>query len=430
MLSAEEYKEVCALRRQGWSISAIARCLDRDRKTVRAYLKGERSIGVRPVTRDEFLPFIPYCQQRLDDDPHLRANVLYREIVELGYPRAYSTFTRALRRHVTRPRYGPCHRARASPGHGSAEEVQFDWVRLPRPPAGWDCGHEMYLLMGLLTRSGRWRAALTATNDLPHCVEALDRVLRRLGGTGERWLFEGTPPVCSTVGKVTAVFHEVAKYYGAFVAVRPQTGAPGPVIRAHRSAVLHWWDSMAGDLGLNEAQDFLDRLTERSDRWYRQTGHPVRALLPLPSKPFPARICVRRRVGLHGLLSFEGNFYLMPAGFVGTEVEVRWRLDESHLAVTTGAGAVVAAFPRAPRDAGWTVAQHRGPGPLERPHRASGAAAPSRDACRIGRPRSVAAPAADRAVTRFHGERPAHPPGRDGRSKSGSASSPTPGANG
>ena len=34
--------EAHALRIRGWSISAIARHLDRDRKTVRAYLNGER----------------------------------------------------------------------------------------------------------------------------------------------------------------------------------------------------------------------------------------------------------------------------------------------------------------------------------------------------------------------------------------------------
>ena len=38
MLVLEECVEVHALRRRGWSISAIARHLGRDRKTIRAYL--------------------------------------------------------------------------------------------------------------------------------------------------------------------------------------------------------------------------------------------------------------------------------------------------------------------------------------------------------------------------------------------------------
>jgi transposase len=43
MLTWEEDVEAHALRRRGWSISAIARHLRRDRKTVRAYLNGDRT---------------------------------------------------------------------------------------------------------------------------------------------------------------------------------------------------------------------------------------------------------------------------------------------------------------------------------------------------------------------------------------------------
>ncbi|PBC69729.1 hypothetical protein BX265_7079 [Streptomyces sp. TLI_235] len=349
MLSSQEYKEICALRRQGWSVSAIARCLGRDRKTVRAYLKGERNVGARAVRHSEFFRFASYCQQRLDDDPHLRANVLHSEIVELGYGGAYSTFTRALRRHLTRPCCALCQRGRAGPPCGTVEDVQFDWVQLPAPPVEWDCGSQAYLLMGSLTRSGRWRATLAATNDLPHCVEAMDQVLRRLGGTGERWLFDRTPPVCSPAGKVTAAFHEIATYYAASIAIRPQTGPSIPATRARRSVVLHWWDTTADDLGLQAAQDSLDRLAERSDGRRQRADRDAWALLPLPSKPFPARICVQRRVDLHGLVSFEGNFYLLPAGLAGSEVGIRRRLDEPHLSMTTTHGAVIACFLRAPR---------------------------------------------------------------------------------
>ena len=47
MLTQGEDVEAHALKERGWSISAIARHLDRDRKTVRAYLNGDRQPGVR-----------------------------------------------------------------------------------------------------------------------------------------------------------------------------------------------------------------------------------------------------------------------------------------------------------------------------------------------------------------------------------------------
>jgi transposase len=48
MLSLEDEVEAHALRRRGWSISTIARHLGVDRKTVRAYLNGERVPGSVP----------------------------------------------------------------------------------------------------------------------------------------------------------------------------------------------------------------------------------------------------------------------------------------------------------------------------------------------------------------------------------------------
>ena len=47
MLTQEDDIDAHALRKRGWSISAIARHLGRDRKTIRAYLSGERTAGVR-----------------------------------------------------------------------------------------------------------------------------------------------------------------------------------------------------------------------------------------------------------------------------------------------------------------------------------------------------------------------------------------------
>jgi transposase len=53
MLAWEEHVEIHALRAQGWSVSAIARHLGRDRKTVRAYLSSQRTPGVRRPTGEE-----------------------------------------------------------------------------------------------------------------------------------------------------------------------------------------------------------------------------------------------------------------------------------------------------------------------------------------------------------------------------------------
>ena len=45
MLTQGESVEAHVLRERGWSVSAIARHLKRDRKTVRAYLSGQAGAG-------------------------------------------------------------------------------------------------------------------------------------------------------------------------------------------------------------------------------------------------------------------------------------------------------------------------------------------------------------------------------------------------
>jgi transposase len=73
MLSVGEDVEASALSRRGWPISAIARHLDRDRKTVRSYLSGERVPGVRrPAGPDPLAPFAAYVAARFADDPAAR----------------------------------------------------------------------------------------------------------------------------------------------------------------------------------------------------------------------------------------------------------------------------------------------------------------------------------------------------------------------
>ncbi len=109
MLAEEEFVEASALYRRGWSISAIARHLGRDRKTIRGYVHGERMPGVRRrVVADHFVSFEPYVRERLLEDPHLWGSALYDEVVALGYPRSYVTFVRELRRRRLRPRCEAC----------------------------------------------------------------------------------------------------------------------------------------------------------------------------------------------------------------------------------------------------------------------------------------------------------------------------------
>jgi hypothetical protein len=76
MLTQEEDVELSALVWRGWKISQIARHLGSDRKTVRAYVRGEREPGRRKSLAhvDSLEPYAEYVGIRQRDDPHLWAS--------------------------------------------------------------------------------------------------------------------------------------------------------------------------------------------------------------------------------------------------------------------------------------------------------------------------------------------------------------------
>lgn len=371
MLTREEDVDAHALRRQGWTISAIARHLGRDRKTIREYLNNERVPGQRRQAPDAFVPFLPYCRQRLADDPHLWASALFDEVTALGYEGAYSTFTRALRRYQVRPHCEPCHattgRNVAVIAHPPGEEIQFDWLELPDPPESWGVGSYAHLLVGALAHSGRWRAVLAESEDFPHLVQALDDVVRKLGGTARRWRLDRMATVCyPSSGQVTASFAAVAKYYGVGVDICPprRGNRKGVVEKANHSAAQRWWRTVPDGLSVPQAQSGVDKLASRMDERRRKVDGisvtvtelaDAEPMLDIPVRPFPAELEVERTVSPQSLVSFEGNFYSVPPGLPGVQVHVRHRLGEDSLRIATTGRAVIAQHRRAPRGSGQTV---------------------------------------------------------------------------
>jgi hypothetical protein len=301
----------------------------------------------------------------------LWASALFDEVVELGYRGAYSTFTEAIRRYQVRPHCEPCQaskgRDRAVIAHPPGEEIQFDWVELPDPPAGWGVGAHAHLLVGALAHSGRWRAVLADAEDFPHLVQALDQVLRKLGGTARRWRFDRMATVCyPSSGQVTPAFAGIAKFYGVQVAICPprRGNRKGVVEKANHSAAQRWWRTVPDALSVVQAQSGVDKLAIRMDDRRRNVDGlkvtvaelaAAEPMLDLPMLPFPADLEVTRTVSPQALVSFEGNLYSVPPGMPGMQVTVRHRLGEDYLHIVTAGRAVVARHQLAPRGAGRTV---------------------------------------------------------------------------
>jgi transposase len=299
MISQGENVEAHALRKQGWSISAIARHLGRDRKTVRAYLSEQREPGVRARTvPDSFTAFAPYVAQRLAEDPHVWAVVLFDEVVAAGFTGSYPTFTRQLRQRGLRPACGACTPTKGRPAaiieHPPGAETQWDWVDLPSPPAAWGWGKTARLLLGTLPRSGRWRACLSQATVQPHPVEGLDRVTRALAGVSRDWRLDRMATVVHPAsGDVTASFAAVARRYAVTVAICPprRGNRKGAVQKAIHGAAQRWWRTLPEDLTVERHRHRSTHSASPSSTCASgsSTGHASRT----PSMPVTSR-CAQR----------------------------------------------------------------------------------------------------------------------------------------
>ncbi|GAC1534776.1 MAG: DDE-type integrase/transposase/recombinase [Marmoricola sp.] len=379
--------EVDALFKRGWSISAIARHLDRDRKTVRKYLTGDGVAGVRrSSTPDRLGPFVEYVRARFVDDPHLWASALFDELVPLGYSCSYPSFARQIRQAGLRPHCEACAGVRGREtveiAHPEGDEIQWDWAERRNAPWGETC----YGLLGTLAYSGRTREVLCESMDQAHLIEAIDGVLRRLGGTARHWRTDRLATVIKPgTAEVQASFAPVAKHYGAIV-------VPCPPRRGNRKGAVEcgvkfmcgrWWRTMTATT-LEEAQVSVDRFWATiGDARLRPPGRyadpdtlaagerPVwptvgaladhEALMALPAVPFPVTVQVRRVVDERATVAFRGNRYSLNPGMGGVEVTVRHRVGTNVLEIVSAAGTVLITHDMAPPGAGAVVrtSEHR-----------------------------------------------------------------------
>ncbi len=358
MLTWENCVEAQALRMKGWSISAIATHLGHDRKTIRAYLNGERRPGERRPARPEAMEdFLAYCRQRLADDPHLWSTTLFDEVVDLGFAGSYQAFTASVRRHELRPRCAACaanrHKDRSMIEHPAGQEVQWDWLELPDAPARWGFGDTAHLLLGVLPHSSRWRGWLAEAEDQPHLIEGLHQVAVRLGGLPQRWRFDRMATVCHPgSGRITASFGPVALHYQVGISICPSRHAwrKGAVEKSAHTIAQRWWRTLGDDVTVAAAQASLDRICVRFDARKRvrdgvrstvgelADAEPLRAV----PAPFPAVLELERRVTNQAQIAFRGNTYSLLPGHSGELVTVRHKLGTTTLDVTDRHGVLLA----------------------------------------------------------------------------------------
>jgi hypothetical protein len=97
MLPRDRAEKILTLGAAGWSVPAIAVHLGHSEQTIRDYLTGRRTPGVRAPRPSLLTDLLAgYCRQRFAQDPHLRPSTLFTEVTELGFAGSLRTFYREL----------------------------------------------------------------------------------------------------------------------------------------------------------------------------------------------------------------------------------------------------------------------------------------------------------------------------------------------
>lgn len=343
-------------------------------------MNGDRKPGVRAsVAVDPLAEFEVYIRARFVDDPHLWATSLFDEVVALGYARSYPSLVRQVRQRGLRPHCEACAGVKGRDTieieHPPGEEIQWDWFERRRAP--W--GGTAYVLLGTLPHSGRTRGVLAESLDQAHLVEAMDAVMRRLGGTARVWRTDRLATVIVPGSRdVQPSFAPVAKHYGAIVEPCPprRGNRKGAVEAAVRYVCGRWWRTMTAATP-EEAQLSLDRfLAGPGDARQRRSGSGARAtvgalgdaelLLSLPALAFPATIEVTRVVATNATVAFRGNRYSVPPGLTDLSLTLRHRLGSPTVEIHSSAGGLLAAHRLAPPGAGSIVRSAEHHAALER----------------------------------------------------------------
>jgi transposase len=387
MLDESNWAEVRRLHEeQGWSISAIARHLNLDRKTVRTWLRRGQWMPYRRAVRpDTLLAAHGEFLRRRAPEVQFSARILYQELTrDHGFTGSYDTvkrFVAPLRdliRHAE-----PCQtRFETPPG----QQSQVDWGEAKVHFRDLPFGVHLFVLTLGYSRRAFYRAC--PNEQLAQFLDAHELAFEHFGGVTEEILYDRPRTVCTrdADGKRVwnATFKAFADHWGfeprVCRAYRPQTKGkvesgvkyvkrnflPGRhfIDIADFQAQLDDWNASIADVRVHGTthERPVDRFATERSALRPITGHGR----------FRLQRRLARIVAEDYLVSFETNRYSVPFHLIGQTVECLRVGEELHI---FHRDRLVATHPLASGQHQMQIQPEHGPGPMARTGRRSHAGA-------------------------------------------------------
>jgi transposase len=297
------------LHRQGVSVSAIARQLGIDRKTVRKHITSgltAPSYKARPPRERAITSFEPYLRERIAAYPALSGRRLWREINERGYAGGYTAVTDFLRE--------------LRPPRPKGFEVRFE-----TPPG---VKRIVWLFSMVLGHSRFIWALFVLHQDMQSVLRCHMAAFDALGGVPGEILYDrmktaviGEDPDGLVV--YNRALLDLARHYGF------QPRACKPYRAKTKGKVERPFRYIREDFFLGAAFRNLDDLNAQLRTWLDTVANPrvhattrrvvneafaeeKASLQPLPSTPYQAVLRLERRASHEGMVSVGGNLYSVP----------------------------------------------------------------------------------------------------------------------
>jgi transposase len=319
---------IVELHRQGLSVSAIARQLGIDRKTVRVHIaKGLEapSYKTRPPRPRLIDSFAPYLRERIAAFPTLTGRRLLRELREHGYQGGYTAITDLLRE--LRPARLPGFEVRFETPPG--EQAQVDFARFEVEFADEPGVKRIVWLFSMVLGYSRliW-ARFVLHQDLQSVLRCHIAALEAIGGAPRTILYDRmkTAVIGEDADRLVVynrALVDLARHYGF------QPRACRPYRAKTKGKVERPFRYIREDFFLGGVFRNLDDLNEQLCRWLDTVANPrvhattnrvvneafaeeKASLKALPTVPYRAVLRLERRASHEGMVSVGGNLYSVP----------------------------------------------------------------------------------------------------------------------
>ena len=357
MIKLGEVIMILDLHRQGLTVSAIARELGVDRKTVRKCIaRGLEPpvYGPRKPRRRRIDPFVSYLRGRVTAYPGLTGRRLLRELRERGYDGGYTAVTDVLREIRPAPLRAFEIRFETPPGvQAQVDFAQFQ-VQFTDEPA---VTRIVWLFSFVLGFSRLIWARFVLHQDMQAVLRCHIAAFEAIGGVPHEILYDRMKTAVIGEAGGSIVYNraliDFARHYGfqprACRPYRAQT--KGKVERPYRyiredfflarsfrnlddlnAQLRHWLDMVANPRVHATTQRVVNEV------FAEEKGH----LKTLPLAPFGSVLKLERRVSHEGMVSVGGNLYSVPDATRKRIVEVHTLANEVRIFED---GALIATHP-------------------------------------------------------------------------------------